>query len=70
MEDKNLLIKIITSILSKMALVYCLTLKKVEDVLDFTHNVISKVFFYHNTMSSIPENFVVDTKIINVLQLL
>ena len=71
MEDKNILIKIITSTLSKMALIYCLALQKVADILNFSHNVISKVFIYHTTMSGIglPENLMVDTKIINLLQL-
>ena len=69
MKDKNILIKLITSIMSNMALIYCLALKKVADILNFTNNVISKVFFYHTTISSIPENLMADTKIINLLQL-
>ena len=44
-EDKNILNKIITSILSKLALIYCLALKNVADILGFTHNVLSKVVF-------------------------
>ena len=56
MEDKNILIKIITSMLLKMAFFYCLAMKKVADILDFTHNVISKVIFNHTTMSGIHES--------------
>ena len=32
-------------------LIYCLALEKVADIFDFPHDVISKVDFYHTTMS-------------------
>ena len=51
-----------------MALIHCLALEKVADILDLTHNAMSKVG-YHTTMSCIPENLVVDTKTVNLLQL-
>ena len=68
-EDNKILIKMITSILSKIALIYCLVLKKVEEILDFTLNVISNVVFYHTTISGILENRMVNTQSINLLQL-
>ena len=55
----------ISSILSKMTLIYCLSLAKVADILDFTHNAMIHVVAYHTTMSGIPENIMIDTKVIS-----
>ena len=54
-------IQIITSILSKMTLIYCFSLAKVADILDFTHNAIFHIVVYHTTMYGIPGNIMVDT---------
>ena len=40
---------------------FCLS--QMAAILDFTHNAISKVLSNHTTMSGIPENHMVDTKI-------
>ena len=61
--------KIITSILSKIALIYCLALEKVADILDFTYNAKSKVVVHHTTVSDINENLMVGTEISNLLRL-
>ena len=52
-----------------MAIIYCLALENVADILDFAVNAMSKVVVYHTTMSGIPEYLMVDTKIINLHQL-
>ena len=40
--------------MSKMTLIHCLSLAKVADILDFTHNAMIHVVVYHTTMSGIP----------------
>ena len=68
MKHHNTAIKMISSILSKMTLIHCLSLAKVADILDFTHNAMFHVVVYHRTMSGIPENIMIDTKVINLFQ--
>ena len=52
-----------------MTLIYCLSLAKVADILDFTHNAMFHVVVYHTTMSGIPEDIMIDTKVISLYQI-
>ena len=38
-------------------------------ILDFTHNAMAKIISGHTIMSAIPENHMVDTKVMNQLKL-
>ena len=40
---------------------------EMEAILDFTYNAMSKIISGHTNMSGIPENPMVDTKIMNLL---
>ena len=53
----------------KMTLIYCLSLAKVADILAFTHNAIFHVIVYPTTMSDIPEDIMIDTKVISLYQI-
>ena len=52
-----------------MTLIYCLSLAKVADILAFTHNAIFHVIVYPTTMSDIPEDIMIDTKVISLYQI-
>ena len=43
-----------------------LDLSQMAAILDFTHNSLPKVIFDHTTRSGIPENPIVDTKIMKL----
>ena len=55
------------SMLLKMTLIHCLTLYKWQQSLILAHSAMPKVFFDRTTMSGMPENPIVDTKITNLL---